>query len=375
VPETPIRAIAHSFVVVGIVSLLVGLVVWNGPATASTTTTTLPASSTTLAPSTTTTLPTTTTTKPVVTQLAWPSEGSAAVAIPQLSVAASSPRQPRQPIASLTKMMTAWVTLHRLPITYSQRGPCEVVNNYDMAQYNYDVAIGLSSVEIVKGMNICEGTLLRGLLVHSAADYAELLVRLTGLGEVRFVNQMNVAAHKLGLYQTHYDDVSGLSNGDTSTAANQATMAIDLMNAEPVVRDIVRLPRVRLPVVGVVDSYTSFVGDGGVIGVKSGFTTPAGGCDIMATQFVLEGTTYVSYAVVLGEHGANPLQMVGRAVLHLARSLRSLVARVRTSHGIEVEWIGPSSDVVSLPTTTTTTTTTTSTTTNPTTTSTTTTVP
>ena len=37
---------------------------------------------------------------------------------------------------------------------------------------------------------------------------------------------------------------------------------------------------VTLPVAGTISTYTPFLGLDGVIGVKSGFTTQAGGCDV-----------------------------------------------------------------------------------------------
>ncbi len=310
-------------------------------------TTTVPTSTTT----TTTSLPSK---NPVPTlhiksKLRWPSMGSAAVAIPQLFVDASSPWQPREPIASLTKMMTAWVVLHQLPLTFSQSGPCLTVNASDVALYNYDVATDQSSVKIVEGMRLCEGVLLRGVFVHSAGDYAQLLVALTGMSQSRFVTEMNRDAKTLGLSQTHYVDVSGIASGDLSTARDQATLAVDLMTDEPVVQSIAALSRVALPVVGVVGSYTPFIGHDGVIGVKSGFTDPAGGCDVMAMKVRINGTVITTYAVVLGQQGSDPLGMAGQAALNLSHSLRASISRVATPTGTEVQWIGSPSDL-SVPT-------------------------
>ena len=307
------------------------------PGTTTTTTTTLPGTTTTTVPTTTTTTP------PSVT---WPQRGSAAIIVPQLSVEASSPNQPRVPIASLTKMMTAWVVLHRLPLVAGESGPCMTVNAADVAIYNHDIDNDLSSVKIVAGINLCENVLLRGMLVHSAADYAQLLVVLTGMHEATYVAAMNQAARSLGLRNTGYVDVTGLSAGDRSTAQDQATLAADLMTDEPVVQGIVDLPEVSLPVAGVVESYTPFVGQSNIVGVKSGFTTAAGGCDVMAAQDNFISSVITTYAVVLGEHGANPVGTAGLDALSLSRSVRSLIARVRTPTGVEVEWIGSSNDVV-----------------------------
>jgi len=58
--------------------------------------------------------------------LAWPSVGSAALDIPALGVLESHDNAV-VPIASLTKMMTAYVTLVKLPLAIGSSGPCLTV--------------------------------------------------------------------------------------------------------------------------------------------------------------------------------------------------------------------------------------------------------
>jgi serine-type D-Ala-D-Ala carboxypeptidase (penicillin-binding protein 5/6) len=261
-------------------------------------------------------------------------------------VVASTKNQPEEPIASLTKMMTAWVVLHRLPLSPGESGPCEVINASDVALYDWDLAVDLSSAAVARGESLCESTLLRGMLVHSASDYAQLLVSLAGMHMPTFVVAMNQAARALGLKDTHYSDVTGLSIGDKSTALSQATLAATLMTEEPVVQGMVDLPQVALPVAGVVVSYTPFVGEGGVVGVKSGYTNAAGGCDVMAVNNVIGTSVITTYAVVLGEHGYNALGVAGSDALALSRSIRSSISRVKTPTGNVIEWIGPASDIV-----------------------------
>jgi D-alanyl-D-alanine carboxypeptidase (penicillin-binding protein 5/6) len=243
-------------------------------------------------------------------------------------------------------MMTTWVVLHTLPLSLGQNGPCEVVRASDVGIYDYDVESGQSTVKIVAGMTLCESVLLRGMLVHSAGDYAELLVHLTGMHEPTFVAAMNQYARVLGLRRTHYVDVTGISPGDVSTAQDQATLAAQLMTTEPIVRSIVDLPRTLLPVAGVVQSFTPLVGQAGVVGVKSGFTNEAGGCDVMAVQYHLSSTVITTYTVVLGAHGGDPLGVAGADALALSRSIRASIARVRTTTGLEIQWIGSPADLV-----------------------------
>jgi D-alanyl-D-alanine carboxypeptidase (penicillin-binding protein 5/6) len=335
----------------------------------STSTTTTADGSTTTSTSTTTTTTTTPGPIPKALQLPWPSRASAAVAVPDLSIVASSPVQPTVPVASLTKMMTTWVVLQKLPLTYSKRGPCLIVNANDMALYEHDVETGQSNVKIALGENLCEGQLLRGMLVHSAGDYAQLLTTMLHMSQAQFVAAMNRAARSFGLKRTRYVDYTGISPGDVSTAREQSVIAVELMANEPIVRSIVALTSVKLPVAGVVGSYTPYDGEFGVVGVKSGFTTPAGGCDVMAINVVLNKKVITTYAVVLGVQGANAIDRAGQFALVLAQSIRSKMRVATTPTGTSVQWNGWPGYVVA-PTTTTPTTTTTTTSTTTTTTST-----
>ena len=274
-------------------------------------------------------------------RVVWPRHGSAAIAIPELCVAAASPNQPIVPIASLTKMMTVWVVLHQLPLTYSQRGPCRTVSAHDVALYNYDVDSGQSNARIVLNEHICEGTLLRGLLVHSAGDYSELLQSMLGWSQSTFVRVMNRDARSLGLTKTRYVDLTGIAPGDRSTATDQASLAVDLMINEPIVDSIVQLTHVVLPFAGDVISYTPLVGTNGVVGVKSGFTDPAGGCDVMAVRVNIGKVTFLTYAVVLGQNGGDPLGVAGQSGLALSRQMRSFMVGTSSSAGTLINWIGP----------------------------------
>ncbi len=348
-------------------------------ATTTTSVSTLPGSTTTL-PTTTTTPPTTTTTPPTTTTtvprtLTWPAGESAAVLAPEVAVAAVSPYQPRVAIASLTKMMTAWVLLHRMPLTFSQRGPCHVVNAHDVALYRHDVATGQSSAAVALGERLCEGTLLRGLLIHSAGNYAEILVELAGLTDRQFIAVMNRTAVAMGLHDTHYVDITGIGAGDRSTARDQVHLAQMLMSKEPIVDRIVTMPSIRLPVAGVLNSYTPFVGQGGVVGVKSGYTDLAGGCDVMAIVFRIGTFSTTVYAAVLGDHGPNAIVGAAQVALNLAREIRLDLRVAGSSSGRHLAWAGSPGYVVTTTTTPPTTTTTTSTTTTTTVPTTTTTLP
>jgi serine-type D-Ala-D-Ala carboxypeptidase (penicillin-binding protein 5/6) len=349
------------------------------PATSTTTTTTTAPTTTTTAPGTTTSSPASSTTTSIpthVTHLRWPSEGSAAVAIPQLSVEAVSTPQSVQAIASLSKLMTAWVALHLMPLAVGQSGPCEVMSKADVALYVHDVTTGQSNVAVGLGETLCESQLLQGLFVHSAGDFAVYLVQLSGVPMRQFVNLMNRDARVLGMSHTHYVEPTGINPADRSTALDQLTLVLDLLRDEPIVDAVASLTHATFPVAGSVGSYTPYIGNYGVIGVKSGVTGPAGGCDVMLRRIEVDGQTVYTYAVVLGQHQDDPLAAAGNAALALSRSLVPSIGIDGSTMGPALAWIGSPSDVVTTTTTTTTTLpTTTSTTSTSTTTSTTTTVP
>jgi D-alanyl-D-alanine carboxypeptidase (penicillin-binding protein 5/6) len=250
--------------------------------------------------------------------LAWPSVGSAAVVIPALGVERSW-HNSVQPIASLTKLMTAYVALKKLPLAHDETGPCLTISSQDVSTYEEMKVTDQSSVAVEEGESLCEIDLLNGLLVHSASNYAVLLAQMVTGSVTSFVSLMNQTASALGLRGTHYDDVSGFSDLSVSTALDQGRLAALLMRS-PLVRAIVAQSTVTLPYAGSVGSFTPDLGVDNVIGVKSGRTADAGGCDVMAMTFVDGSSTKIAYAVVLGQQGGDLLGPAGEAALALDQS-------------------------------------------------------
>jgi len=275
---------------------------------------------------------------PAPGHVAWPATASAALLIPALGVQRTS-NDRVVPIASLTKMMTAYVVLAALPLSVGATGPCLTVTRDDVLVYDQMQATNQSSAAVAAGETLCEATLLDGLLVHSASNYALLLARLTWGDEATFVARMNTDAAALGLTHTRYVDVSGYLPGSVSTALEQARLAAIIMRS-PVVRAIVDQSSVTLPVAGTLGSYTPYVGIDHVVGVKSGRTDAAGGCDVMAMTFVVAGQTQLAYAVVLGARGGDLLGPAGDEALALAQSVLNSEHTLRVDAGAVVGTLG-----------------------------------
>ncbi len=89
---------------------------------------------------------------------------------------ASGPEQP-VPVASLTKLMTAYVVLHDHPLAPDEAGPTITVTQADVVDYDTDTVDDDANAQVALGERLTERQVLSGLLVHSADNYADLLAR------------------------------------------------------------------------------------------------------------------------------------------------------------------------------------------------------
>lgn len=122
------------------------------------------------------------------------------------------------PVASTTKLMTAWVVLRELPLDRIVRvAP-------------YDAEYGESLLEVQTGQRISVRDLLYGLILRSGNDAAYDLARAAAGSEARFVREMNRYAAALGLADTHYANPIGLDQrGNHSSARDLATLSQRLL--------------------------------------------------------------------------------------------------------------------------------------------------
>jgi len=283
-------------------------------------------------------------------QFAWPSLGSAAVEIAGRDFVASS-NQKVLPIASLTKLMTAYVLLQALPLSGTDTGPCWTVTSQDVSTYLQDKYSNQSSAMVAEGEVLCENQLLAGMMVHSASNFASMAVELAvenapislGLSSLAdYVTAMNSDAQSLSMTNTTYVDPTGFDPGNVSSAHDQLLLTNVLMGNE-YFRSVVSQPTVSLPVAGTLTSYTPELGTEGVVGVKSGRTSAAGGCDVMARNFTVDGRSVTLYVAVLGQGGSDVLASAGQAALTLSTSVVKELRNVRISK-VRVGDVGWGSD-------------------------------
>jgi D-alanyl-D-alanine carboxypeptidase (penicillin-binding protein 5/6) len=191
----------------------------------------------------------------------------------------------RLAMASITKIMTALVTLERTRPTQRVRvsGPAP--------------SIGESTFNLQPGERLRVRDLLTAALVQSANDAAYALATYVGHGKVNaFVRLMNERAAELGLNDTHYARPDGLdARGHYSTALDTLKLTREAMKKR-LFRKIVGMKS------GVVAGRSLYVWNDllriypGTIGVKTGHTDRAGWSEVAAAK--RDGLTL--YAVLLG---------------------------------------------------------------------------
>jgi serine-type D-Ala-D-Ala carboxypeptidase (penicillin-binding protein 5/6) len=278
----------------------------------------------------------------VTPALPWPTAGAAALYLDGAGAVGTSGGQSPAPMASTAKMMTALLVLEDHPLALGQPGPAIVVTRADVATFYAERNQNESVLPVAAGEQLSEYQLLQGLLLPSASNYGDILAKWD-LGDVpTFINHMNTRAAALGMIATHYADVSGFSALTVSIPADLVTLARTAMQ-QPVFAAIVAQPQATLPVAGVVRNLDALLGQGGVVGIKTGHTDQAGGCFVLAADLIVDGATARIYGAVMGQPNALPgafaatssLLHALSSTLHLRSVIKrdDMVARYRTPWG------------------------------------------
>lgn len=182
-----------------------------------------------------------------------------------------------RPIASVTKLMTAIVSLNSMS---------NVNEELMLSKRAHSVK---SSLPRQKYRRL---DLLSAMLVRSDNGAAETLAENYPGGREAFIKEMNMTAKSLAMYNTSFSDPTGLSNQNTSTAVDVAKMVSSAggyglirqlsikkqveieTKYKKKIRKIV-LPNTNRPILVEFDD---------VIVSKTGFTNPAGYCVALLVQ-------------------------------------------------------------------------------------------
>ena len=234
----------------------------------------------------------------------WPAAGQAAFLQAGQSQVHAGPNQHAAPIASVAKVMTAYLVLRDHPLGLGQDGPTIRLTDADVADTERRRGRGESVVSITAGEQLTARQALQALLLPSANNIAAALARWDAGSVDRFVARMNATARSLGMTHTRYTDPSGYDDATVSTAADQVRL-VDLAMRLPVFASIVATPSATLPVAGTVHNTNALLGYKGFVGVKTGSTDAAGGCFAFRAIRWIDGKRTTITGVVLGQPGHN----------------------------------------------------------------------
>ena len=232
----------------------------------------------------------------------WPAAGQAAFIRTGEPKIQASPNQYAVPIASVAKVMTAYLVLRDHPLRVGDDGPTIMLTDADVADTDRRREQEESVVPVASGEQLTERQALQALLLPSANNIAAVLARWDEGSEDRFVARMNAAARSLGMGHTRYTDPSGYDDATVSTAADQVRIVDEAMRL-PVFASIVATPSAVLPVAGLVQNTNALLGHDGFVGVKTGSDDAAGGCFAFRAVRRIGGQRTTITGVVLGQPG------------------------------------------------------------------------
>ncbi len=189
------------------------------------------------------------------------------------------------PMASITKVMTAVIAIQTGNLNQDVTIQQDAINEVTLHNGS-SASLHVGDVVSLKG-------LLYGLMLPSGDDAAIAIADGLAGSPSKFVRRMNLFAHRLHLYQTHYTNPDGLTP-DNETNPNHYTTAADLVHLAqyamslPLFAQIVQTPTYTLAATGRHYRYTwkttnDLLGTyTGMTGIKTGHTVEAGYCLLFA---------------------------------------------------------------------------------------------
>ena len=202
------------------------------------------------------------------------------------AVLAAHDARERRAMASITKLMTAVVTLEHVRLS-------DVVTVDPRA-----ARIGESTVYLRSGQRLTVDQLLQSTLVRSANDAAEALALYVGHGsQSRFVALMNAKARQLGLTDTHYVNPHGLDAFGHVSSARDTTALLRYALGIPLLRETLARSQVVVPETGEFETTDDLLESWRpLLAGKTGHTARAGWSETAAARE--HGITV--YGTVLG---------------------------------------------------------------------------
>ncbi|MFI9066441.1 serine hydrolase [Streptomyces sp. NPDC053429] len=263
----------------------------------------------------------------------WPAKGQGAVRVSGSGNVGTFGEQKPVPMASVAKVMTAYVILKGHPLRKNDPGPDITIDAKAVADGNSDNESRIQG--LTADTKFSQQDILKMLMIKSGNNAARLLARWdTGSdSEAAFVEKMNAAARELGMRDTTYTDPSGLDAGTVSTAVDQLKLAEAVMKDE-VFRTIVAIP--SAPIKGLPDPLINNndllnVQGLSVRGIKTGSSTPAGGALMWAAYKSVGDETPLILGTLMEQRVDGPDPNAANSLALVLANSKRIIEAVRTA--------------------------------------------
>jgi len=257
----------------------------------------------------------------------WPASGQAALVVDGLGSLGTAGGDTPAPTASLAKVMTAYLTLLKYPLSQSGGGFTLMVTAADARAEAQDVKQDESVVAVRAGQQLDERQLLEALLIPSGDNIAQMLAAYDAGSVSRFVAEMNSTARALGMNRTTYTDPSGFDPSTVSDASDQLRVLQRAMRFAAF-RQIVSMSSATLPVAGTVENYDPLIPEG-YYG-KTGSDSAAEGCLAFFKYVTVDGRRLTLVGVVMGQgYGSTTSVVLGAAAVAAERLVGSVMPALR----------------------------------------------
>lgn len=199
----------------------------------------------------------------------------------------------QRPIASISKLAASLAV---------RKNNIDLEGSTEISSRDAEIARRGSDPHIEVGWKVSNKDLVYSALIASENRAVPAMGRGAGLDETQLVREMNAVAKKLGLKQTTFDETTGLSYNNQSTAREVAVMLKAAMK-DKVLADAMTRVTYDIAIVDPVgksltlSNTNRFIHSDGkykVLGAKTGYNDKAGYCLAVALQTGKRRVAYVA---------------------------------------------------------------------------------
>ena len=203
-------------------------------------------------------------------------------------------------IASLTKMMTALVTIENTS---------DLTKEITITEKDFEGTTGYSKAGFKVGDKVTYEDLLYGILLPSGADAVNAAVNNT-LGYQKFIAKMNETAKKIGMNNTNFSNPIGKDDKNNYSTASDIAKLLKYSLKNETFKKVFTTKSYKttngLNLKSTVSNYDNILQTNKIDGAKSGFTKQAGRClasitnlhDVNYLLVVIKSSTEYPYNAV-----------------------------------------------------------------------------